>query len=173
MTTFQDRTEELLTDLRDRTRPCPEPSSSWGSRLVWLAMGAGIGAAAALLSDDGRATDRRERLGDRAREIGEDVRTSAQHQLEVQRGRAQGAANRLRGGDADDPKLLRQRIRSEVVGRVDGAEDVVVVVHDAGRVELKGLVSSRETADELVDGARRIPGVEDVTESLQVNAASS
>lgn len=174
-----DDLEETMTDSVRRLRSdLVDDSTSWWTRLTWLAIGAGLGtAAASMFADDERreqlratAEERAQMLKLKAQELADD----AQHQLDVQKGKAEGVRNLVTGGrDTEDPKLLRQKIRSEVIGRVEGADDVVVVVHDGGEVELKGLVEARATLEELLESIEKVPGVTSVTESVQVNAASS
>jgi hypothetical protein len=121
-----------------------------------------------------RAEELTETARARAEEATEAARGAAEHRIQVTAGKAAGKVNEAAGGDApEDPETLRQKIRSEIIGRMDGTDDVIVAVHAAGRVELKGLVPDRATAAELTSRVRDVAGVDEVTDSLRVGSASS
>lgn len=147
---------------------------SWIRRLLWLLLGAAAGAATAALADPARGARRRRELRDRARararDLAEGIRTRARYASGVAQGVVVETAREAVAprGPAPDPETLRQRIRSEVVGHVDGAEDIVVAVHSGGRVALKGAVSSADAERRLVEATRGVPGVEHVTSELTV-----
>ncbi len=164
------RNEARIADLGDRL----EPGRSWFSRLFWIAIGAGIGTGVAYLMDPDRGGARRAQLSDQLGSAARDARDTAAGKASYAAGVAQGAVvetakDRFGSPDDDvDPHTLRQRVQSEVIGRTDGAMDVVVVVHDAGRVALKGRVRDAATEETLLQRTRAVAGVRDVTAELTV-----
>lgn len=150
-----------------------EPGGSWFGRLFWLLLGAGIGTAVAYLMDPDRGTARRTELTDKLGSTARDLGSTAQDKASYAAGVAQGAVvekakERFDGDDDVDPHTLRQRVQSEVIGQTEGALDVVVVVHDEGRVALKGRVKDQETERTLVERTRAVKGVRDVDDELTV-----
>lgn len=159
----------------DDTRSTLEAIRCWSARLTWLLTGAGLGAAVTALVDPRPGPERRHELRDRAASL-------AREGAGTLRDRAGHAARSARGAAAEavgsavpdvlqrpsDPKTLRQRIRSEVIGQIPDADDVVVVVHEAGQITLKGTVGSPEVEQALVEATRRVPGARQVEARLTV-----
>lgn len=147
----------------------------WFSRLFWIATGVGLGTAAAYFLDPDRGRRRRAELSQRAtaqvNDLSDTVQNKADYAAGVAKGTAVEGAKRTFGDTPPgDPETLRQKIRSEIVGHVDGAESVVIAVHDQGRVTLKGTVASSETERALLERTRRVPGVATVESNLAVSA---
>lgn len=152
-------------------------STTWPQRLFWMTVGAGIGAAAMALLDPEAGARRRNRLEDELSATTRDLAEEAGDRLEYAGGRARGAviesAKEVAPEGLREPadlEALRQRVRSDVIGHLEGAEDVVVAVHADGHLTLKGRVDTPETERELVERVHEIPGV--ATVSSEVRAAS-
>lgn len=147
---------------------------SWFRRLLWIVLGAAAGVATAALADPAAGARRRKQVRDqvaaRARDLAGDAARQARYAAGVAKGAAIETAKDVlvRQARPADPETLRQRIRSEVVGQVDGADDVVVAVHAGGRVTLKGAVSSEDTERRLVEATRALPGISEVTSELNL-----
>ena len=180
--TLDERIDELDDTMDDRFATLEKKvarvdTTSWWTRLFWMAIGAGAGAATAALMDPQTGTRRRNELMDRTRSTGRDLAEEARRRADFVAGQAKGAAvetakQAIPEGmqSPADPKTLRDRIRSEVIGHVDGGSDIVVTVHSGGEVTLKGTVASNETESELCERVREIPGVQRVDSELTVTA---
>lgn len=149
--------------------------TSWFTRLFWMLIGAGAGAATAALMDPQAGARRRNQLMDQTRSTGRDLADEARKRADSAAGQAKGraveAAKQAMPDGAqgpDDPMTLRDRIRSEVIGHVDGGADIIVTVHSEGQVTLKGTVPSDDTEAEVCDRVRDIPGVRRVDSELTV-----
>ena len=150
-------------------------STSWWTRLFWMMVGAGAGAATAALLDPQTGARRRNQLMDQtrsaSRDLADEARKRADHAAGQAKGRAFETAKRALPEDLqspDDPKTLRDRIRSEVIGQVDGGSDIIVTVHSGGEVTLKGTVPSNATESEVCERVRGVPGVQRVDSELTV-----
>lgn len=180
--TLDERIDDLDDSMDDRFATLEKKvskvdSTSWWTRLFWMAVGAGAGAATAALMDPQTGTRRRNELLDRTRSTGRDLADEARKRADYVAGQAKGAAiesaKKAVPEDLqapDDPKTLRDRIRSEVIGQVDGGSDIVVTVHSGGEVTLKGTVPSNATESELCERVREVPGVQRVASELTVTA---
>lgn len=163
-------TEARLEELGDRL----DGGGSWIARLFWIAVGAGIGTGVAYMMDPDRGRARRAQMGDQLGARARDAKSTARRKADYAAGVAQGKAvetakDALDGSDDDvDPHTLRQRVQSEVIGTTDGALDVVVVVHNEGKVSLKGRVRDQATEQQLVERTRAVRGVRDVEDELSV-----
>lgn len=151
--------------------------TTWSSRLAWLISGVALGATVTALVDSRSGPQRRRELKERggalARRGARELRQQAEYAAQAAVGAALETAKEvvpetLRS--PEDPKTLRQRIRSEVIGQAANGDDVVVVVHDAGQVTLKGTVASSDIEQELVEATRRVPGVTQVVTQLTVRS---
>lgn len=153
-----------------------ESRTSWPRRLFWLLIGAGIGAGAAYLADPDRGKSRRTQLSDqaasRAREVSEDLQGKAKVTADKVRGEAIEAVKEVLPEDVpDDPKLLEQRIKSQVFGHRSDVQDVVLRVDAPGTVAIKGTVPNSETERELLAQVAGVDGVIDVTSELSVRSS--
>ncbi|MBW3659091.1 MAG: BON domain-containing protein [Actinobacteria bacterium] len=162
--------EARYEKLKDRI----DGGGSWFGRLFWMLVGAGIGTGVAYLMDpqmgDRRRAEMKQQMSSQARDLKDSATQQASYAAGVAQGKvvetAKGMAN---GADEDvDPHTLRQRVQSQVIGTTEGALDVVVAVHDGGVVALKGRVRDAQTEEKLIDLTRKVPGVKDVRDELQV-----
>lgn len=170
---LDDTVADRFEDLEDRVGRMD--TTSWFTRLFWLAVGAGAGAAAAALMDPQMGKRRRHELMQRGGAVGRDLTDEARKRADFAAGQAKGRAVETAKQAVpedmqapDDPKTLRDRIRSEVIGHVNGGSDIVVVVHSGGEVTLKGTVPSNDAESEVCDRVRQIPGVHKVDSELTV-----
>jgi gas vesicle protein len=152
-----------------------EARTSWPRRLFWLLIGAGIGVGAGYLADPDRGKARRSQLSDqaaaRAREVSEEVQKKAKVTADRARGEAIETAKEVLPEDVpDDPKLLEQRIKSQVFGHRDDVQDVVLRVDAPGSVAVKGTVPSSESERELLTQVAEVEGVIDVRSELSVRS---
>jgi gas vesicle protein len=152
-----------------------ERGTSWPRRLFWLLIGAGVGAGAAYLADPDRGKARRTQLSDqaaaRAREVSEDVQKKAKVTADRARGEAIETVKEVLPEDVpDDPNLLQQRIKSEVFGRRNDVQDVVLKVDAPGAVSLKGTVPNSDSERELLTQVAEVEGVIDVRSELSVRS---
>ncbi len=159
-----DQLEELARIRKRTTMP---------RKLFWVLVGAGVGAAAIYLADPDRGQTRRAQLSDqavaRARDVADQAGGTAKRTLDKAKGSAIEAAKELTPDDVpDDPKLLEQRIKSEVLGHRDDVDDVVLRVDSPGAVALKGTVDTSTTEAELLAAVAEVDGVIDVRSELSV-----
>ncbi|MTV24175.1 hypothetical protein FTX61_01875 [Nitriliruptoraceae bacterium ZYF776] len=150
-------------------------ATTWPRRLFWLAIGAGIGAAAAYLADPDRGAARRDELTDQlgagARELGHEATTAAQDAANRVQGAAVEAAKDALPEQAEpDPKLLEQRIKSHALGGRDDASAVVPRIDGPGIVALKGTVPSTLSEREVIAAVAEVDGVVDVRSELIVRS---
>jgi gas vesicle protein len=169
------RLEELATAQTDRMGEVLSAAkrTSWPRRIVWVAVGAAVGAAATYLADPDRGRARRSQLGDQLAATARDVGSDVAGQAELAADRAKGtvietAKDALPEDVPDDPKLLEQRIRSHVLGGRHDVDDVVLRVDAPGRVALKGTVPTASAERSLLAEVAEVEGVVDVTSELAV-----
>lgn len=149
--------------------------TTWPRRLVWLTLGAALGAGAAYLADPDRGKARRSQLSDqataRSRQVADEVATRAKDAARQAKGEA---IEQVKGALPDQPEtdaaLLQQRIRSEVLGKRDDVEHVVLRIDGPGTVALKGTVAAAETERELLAQVAEVEGVTEVASELTVDA---
>ena len=134
----------------------------------------GIGAAAAVamyLLDPDRGRSRRAKLSDQAAALARKAEEKARAQAEYQKGVAKGLAHDLtepfRPEPDFDDETLRQKVKSEAIGRWEGPKSDVEVDVDSGVVTLKGNVDS-ENVDQLIRLVKSVPGVASVSDQLSV-----
>lgn len=149
--------------------------TTWPRRVFWLLVGAAAGAGAAYLTDPDRGRSRRARMSDqlaaRARDVGGDLATQAKITADRVRGTAAEAVRGALPEDVpDDPKLLEQRIRSQVFGHRDDVAEVVLRIDGPGQVAVKGTVPSPVNERELLAAIAEVEGVVDVRSELSVRA---
>lgn len=154
-------------------------------KLFWLAMGGAAAALATWLADPERGKARRtelsDKVGSQARELGEQARTQAEHLGEQARTQAEQVVNKARGTVAEagrdamaevdvpqDPQVLRQRIKSQVLGHRDDVDNVVLTVGQPGEVTLKGTIQSAYAEEQLVNSVREVNGVTKVDSELMI-----
>lgn len=159
---------ELRADAKRTTTP---------RRLFWFLLGGAAAAVATWLADPDRGRARRTRVADQltsqARDLGDQARTQASRAVHRAKGNLIEAGRAATGEDVpDDPTILRQRIKSQVLGRHEGAEDVVVIVDAPGEVSLKGTVASEELRRELHRAVSEVNGVTGVSDRLAVAAVT-
>lgn len=113
---------------------------------------------AAGLAEDAKST---------ATEVADDTRERAAHGAEVASGKAEGALNQAGSDDVpEDPVLLEQRVKSQVLGHRGDVDDVVLVIGKPGQVILKGVVPDEQSKASLVAAIGDVNGVTDVQSEL-------
>ncbi len=169
-----DRYDELERMFRDRLptdlfRPEPVIRTTWPRRLLWAAVGFAAGTAVASLSDRNRRTQ----LQQRAASTGADLADTAAKRADYAAGRAKGAvvktAKTVAPQDVpDDLKTLEARVKSEVFGRRDDVDKVVLRADGPGTLTVKGTVPSPIAERELLAEIADVEGVTDVHSELSV-----
>jgi hypothetical protein len=164
---LDERLDDLVATGRRTTAP---------RKLFWLTLGAALGAAIAYLGDPDRGRTRRAKLSDqaaaRAREVGDEVKGRAKVAADQVRGEVAEAIAEVRPERVtDDPELLSQRIRSEVLGRRDDVNAVVLRIDGPGVVAIKGTVPNAESERELLAEVAAVDGVLDVRSELQLQGS--
>lgn len=149
--------------------------TTWPRRLFWLALGAGVGVAAAYLGDPDRGRTRRDLLTDQLAASARDVGDEAAGRAQVAVDRAKGAAiETVKRTTPDrpetDPTLLEHRVKSHALGGRDDVRDVVLRIDGPGVVALKGTVPSPDSERDLVDAVAEVDGVIDVRSELTVRS---
>ena len=165
--TITDRLEELVSIRKRTTLP---------RKLFWVLVGAGVGVAATYLADPDRGQARRAQLSDqavaRARDVADQAGGTAKRTVDKAKGGAIEAAKELTPDDVpDDPKLLEQRVKSEVLGHRDDVDGVVLRIDGPGAVALKGTVDASSTEAELLAAVAEVDGVIDVRSELSVRGS--
>lgn len=150
--------------------------TTWPRRLFWLLVGAGVGMGAEYLADPDRGRSRRAQLSDqagaRARDVTGEVQKKAKMTVDRARGQVVESVKGVLPQDVpDDPKLLEQRIRSEVFGHRDDVSDVVLRIDAPGTVAIKGTVPSADSQRDLVSQVAEVDGVIDVRSELAVRSS--
>ncbi|HLS48175.1 MAG TPA: BON domain-containing protein [Gemmatimonadales bacterium] len=137
-----------------------------------LLLAAGVGAALMYFLDPGRGARRRAIARDRTASAVRSGSESVQRRAEDARNRITGAVasarNRLRR-DAPTERQLVERVRSELGRHTDHVSAIEVLAED-GVVTLRGQVLAEELSS-VVATARRVRGVEDVHDELEVRDA--
>ena len=138
----------------------------------------GIGAAAAAamyLLDPERGRSRRAKLSDQAAALARRAETKARAEAEHQKGVVQGLAHDLtepfRPTPDFDDETLRQKVKSEAIGRWDGPKKDLEVEVDKGVVTLKGNLAA-EHMDQLIRLIKGVPGVASVNDQVIVSQRS-
>lgn len=147
--------------------------TTWPRRAFWAGVGAGMGMVAAYFADPDRGRQRRTQARDQAmargRDLIEDAEQTSRHIAEQAKGVVAEAASSVAPEDVpSDPRVLEQRIRSDVFGHRDDVQDVVIVVDAPGEVSLKGTVPSEDSLRDLVSAVGHVDGVRDVQSELAV-----
>lgn len=162
--------EDQLDDLLSASK-----RTTWPRRLLWLTIGALLGAGAAYLADPDRGKARRSQLSEqataRSRQVADDVANRAKDAARQAKGEAiEQAKDVLPDQPEGDAALLQQRIRSEVLGKREDVADVVLRVDGPGTVALKGTVPAPETERSLLTEIARVEGVTEVSSELTVSS---
>jgi osmotically-inducible protein OsmY len=135
-----------------------------------VGFGAAIAAAVYFLDPD-RGRSRRAKLADQAeaaaKKTGEKIEAQARYQKGVIQGLAHDLTEPLRPEPEFDDVTLAQKVRSEAVGRWQGAKKDVEVSVEGGIVTLKGN-TTEQLAAELVHMVESVPGVRSVEDELTV-----
>src|SRR5262245_5768564 len=138
-----------------------------GANLAKLIVAVAVGAALAYVFDPVRGRRRRAELKDRGRAtVRREVR-AVERQGRYGRGRAEGVIHKLRHPRPhvpDDDTTLVDKIRSEVLGHVDGPH-LTIDVNDRV-VTLRGEVPDEHRAQQVGHDVRATPGVIDVVNLL-------
>jgi osmotically-inducible protein OsmY len=137
-------------------------------RIVGIAAAA---AAAMYLLDPDRGRSRRAKLTDQAAALARKAEEKTRAQAEYQKGMVKGLAHDLtepfRPEPDFDDETLRQKVKSEAIGRWEGPTSDVEVDVDNGVVTLKGNVDA-EKMDRLIRLVKGVPGVASVNDQLSV-----
>lgn len=128
-------------------------------------------AAAVYLLDPDRGRSRRAKLADQAEATARKTGEKIEAQARYQKGKIQGLAHDITEPFRPEPEVddatLTQKVRSEALGRWEGAKkDIDVAVQD-GVVTLKGKTTP-ELAEKLVGLVESVPGVVSVEDKLTV-----
>jgi osmotically-inducible protein OsmY len=138
-------------------------TTSWPERLLFLGLGAGLGAAAAYLGDPDRGKARRAELQQRATSQLHDAADQAAHAVRDGAQRAVGSAiDAVPEVSPPSDAVLLERVRSQAIGpsSVPTAQLVTTVVD--GVVELRGRIDTLPQRDELLAAVAAIDGVREV-----------
>ncbi len=166
--------ERLPDDFLARTSRHADTASSGPSRVLWAALGFAAGMGVAYLADPDRGRARRTELQQRISSTTNDVTDTARQRADYAAGQAKGAvmetARTVTPQDVpDDPKTLESRIKSQVLGRRDDVDKVVLRIDGPGAVAVKGTVPSPVTERELLAEISNVDGVIDVSSELVVS----
>ena len=108
-------------------------------------------------------------MSDQAAAIARKAEEKGRAQAEYQKGVVQGLAHDLtepfRPEREFDDETLRQKVKSEAIGRWDGPKNDVEVDVDNGVVTLKGKV---DDAKELIRLVKGVPGVASINDQLSI-----
>jgi uncharacterized membrane protein len=133
-----------------------------------------LGAGAMYLLDPDRGTRRRSLLRDQVVHTGHKLGDGLAATARDTRNRAAGAAAELRSRfkhDQADDEILHERVRSAIGRAVSHPSAITVTVFD-GQVTLRGHVLAAEV-DELIDRIKRVRGVRDVRNELEVHRTAN
>jgi BON domain len=138
-----------------------------GANLVKMTLAAAVGAGLTYILDPVRGRRRRAELKDRGRAtLHREVR-AVERQASYGKGRAEGMIHKLRHPQPhvpEDDMTLADKIRSEVLGRVNGPHLTIDVSNRV--VTLRGEVPDDRAAQDVERHVRATPGVTDVVNLL-------
>lgn len=151
-------------DLGPGTGPDTGSGPGWAGRLLWLAVGALLGAAASYLADPDRGTARRSELAQQAaarrRELQERAVGTGRDLAQRTVGSAIDAVPEV--GGTDDAVLL-ERVKTQAMGRGDlDTSKVVTNVRDGGVVEVRGQLATDVDRRDLLRSVADVDGVREV-----------
>jgi hypothetical protein len=138
-----------------------------GAGLVKLGVAGAAGAGLAYAFDPARGRRRRAELKDRGRAALRRQMRAVERQASYGKGRAEGTMHRLRHPKPhvpEDDLTLADKIRSEVLGKVDGPHLTIDVNERV--VTLRGQVADDQTVQDVEREVRGTPGVADVVNLL-------
>jgi hypothetical protein len=138
-----------------------------GAGLVKLGVAGAAGAGLAYAFDPARGRRRRAELKDRGRAALRRQMRAVERQASYGKGRAEGTMHRLRHPKPhvpEDDLTLADKIRSEVLGKVDGPHLTIDVNERV--VTLRGQVADDQTVQDVEREVRGTPGVVDVVNLL-------
>lgn len=132
-----------------------------------------LGAGAMYLLDPDRGARRRSLLRDQivrgSHKLGDGLSATARDTRNRAAGAAASLRSRFREDHADD-EVLHERVRS-AIGRLVSHPSAIAVTVFQGRVTLSGDVLADEV-DRLIDGVKRVRGVEEVQNELSVHRSA-
>ncbi|GGI08865.1 BON domain-containing protein [Egicoccus halophilus] len=139
--------------------------SGWAGRLLWLAIGAVLGAVATYFADPDRGNARRAELAQRASSTGRDLQEQAVDQGRDLAQRSVGAAIDAvpEVSDPSDEKL-HERVRAQAIGPADAATAKLVTTVRDGVVEVRGQVDTDTQRRELLQRVADVDGVREVVD---------
>ncbi|MFA9429832.1 BON domain-containing protein [Egicoccus sp. AB-alg2] len=147
----------------------PEPDgggAGWGTRLLWLGIGAVLGAVAAYFADPDRGNARRAELAQRAAARKRDAQEQAIDTGRDVTQRAMGAAiDAVPEVTPVSDAVLLERVRSQALGPagVDTSK-VVTTVRDGGIVEIRGQLDTDTQRRDLLRAVADVDGVREVVD---------
>lgn len=108
---------------------------------------------------------------DTAAQRADELRGQVGHTVQQARGAVvESATDALPETPTADPRLLEDRIKSQVFGYRDDVQDVVLKVDGPGQVALKGTVPTPQNERELLAAIAEVDGVVDVRSELSVRS---
>jgi osmotically-inducible protein OsmY len=142
-----------------------------------LIVGGAIGAALAYLFDPDSGRGRRVRLRDQAmsevRKARERADAKKRYVSNVARGRVSELVSPGPDNRQPDDATLSERIRSEVFGAPDVADDRIALTVVDGVAELRGELDAREDVELIADRVAAVPGVTGVRNLLRVHGQAA
>lgn len=149
--------------------------TGWPWRLLWVGVGVGVGVVAAYFADPDRGRARRSHLTDQAiaqgRDLGSQAAGRAKNVAARTKGKAIETAKDLMPEDVpSDPRVLEQRIKSEVFGHRADTARVILRIDAPGTVALKGTVPNVTSERELMREVAEVDGVVEVQSELSVGS---
>lgn len=118
-----------------------------------------------------KADELREQATKVAGQKTDELRGQAEQTLAKAQGAAREAVKDVMPDQAtDDPRLLEDRIKSQVFGYRDDVQDVIIKVEGPGSVSLKGTVPTPQNERDLLAAVAEVDGVIDVRSELTVRS---
>ena len=146
-------------------------------RIGTLVVGGAIGAALAYLFDPASGRGRRARLRDQAmsemRKARERADARQRYVSNVARGRMSELASPGPDNREPDDATLVDRIRSEVFGAPDVADDRIALTVVDGTAELRGELDTADDIERVASRVAATPGVRDVVNLMHVHGTPS
>jgi gas vesicle protein len=161
-----EQAREIGSDAADRARRLAETAKEQASK---------VGSEVSDQADEMRRT-----AADSAEQVAQTAAGAGRTLADEAADQAQMTANELRGATMEtakqvtpedvpsDPRVLEQRIRSEVFGHRNDVNAVVIKVDGPGQVALKGTVPSTMSERDLLAAVNEVEGVIDVRSELSV-----
>lgn len=110
-----------------------------------------------------------QKAGGAVRSVADEAADQAQMTANEVRDATMETAKRMTSEDVpSDPRVLEQRIRSEVFGHRDDVNAVVIRIDEPGKVALKGTVPTTTSERDLLAAVNDVEGVIDVRSELSV-----